>query len=108
MFKALGRFFRGRERRSVDLDPVEQMALAFIASFPETTEHAVFAEVTLKRPAVGWGEMYAALQKLRRNALVTEHSVKEDPAKRYRPTDRGKAIARHIPGEPVSTIAFTL
>jgi DNA-binding PadR family transcriptional regulator len=108
VFEFIKRLLGGGTTGRVELDVVEQIALAFIASFPETTEHAVLAEVSLRRNIAGWAEVYPALQKLRRNGLITEHRVKEDPARRYKATDQGKSIARHIPAEPGSMIEFRL
>jgi DNA-binding PadR family transcriptional regulator len=87
---------------------VQQIALAFIARFPETTEHQVFAEVAARRPYIGWAETYVALRKLHRSGLITDEPGRGDPARRYQATNRGRQIARLIPVEPASVISFNI
>ncbi len=98
--------FGRRERRSVELRPDEQIALAELLRAGETRGSDMVKAVEAMRGA-GWEPPDQAVRDLQAKGLIALVRVRGADAY-YRPTKQGERLRDRLPPDPRSVIEFRL
>ena len=100
---------RAKPRESVDLDPVQQLALRFLLNFGGQTRDEIRTEVTATR-AAGEDEIDEALAGLVDAGLADSTIRLEGDTSQtfFTPTRKAAKLKAHLPQEPTTVTEFYL
>jgi len=100
---------RAKPRESVELDPVQQLALRFLLNFGEQTRDEIRTEVTATR-AASEDDIAEALARLVGAGLADSTIRLEGDASQtfFTPTQRAAKLRAHLPQEPTTVTEFYL